>query len=187
MRKKDDEKQKNIKEAVIKLILQEGFHGTSISKIAKEAGVSPATVYIYYENKEDMLHEIYREYAEETFHFLKSELEGCIEGKQIIRILVDEYYNYIRMNEEIFHFVEQFSSCPALANQCSEVKGIFGLYKLFDEMKEKKIVKNYRNESILAIVLSPVKALHNNHCIVEEEKEAILKEMIEIIQKAILL
>jgi AcrR family transcriptional regulator len=58
MRRKDDEKQKNIKEAVIKLILKEGFHGTSISKIAKEAGVSPATVYIYYENKDMMLQDI---------------------------------------------------------------------------------------------------------------------------------
>ncbi len=46
MRKRDDEKEKSIKEAVIKLILEEGFHGTSISKIAKVAGVSPATVYI---------------------------------------------------------------------------------------------------------------------------------------------
>ena len=52
MRKKDDEKQNNIKKAVIKLILEEGFQGTSMSKIAKEAGVSPATVYIYYQNKE---------------------------------------------------------------------------------------------------------------------------------------
>ena len=50
MRRKDDDKEKSIKEAVVKLILQEGFHGTSISKIAKLAGVSPATVYIYYEN-----------------------------------------------------------------------------------------------------------------------------------------
>jgi len=30
MRKKDDEKERCIKEAVIKLILQEGFHGASI-------------------------------------------------------------------------------------------------------------------------------------------------------------
>ena len=57
--KRDDDKEKSIKEAVIKLILQEGFHGTSISKIAKAAGVSPATVYIYYENKEVMLQGIY--------------------------------------------------------------------------------------------------------------------------------
>ncbi|WP_094092917.1 TetR/AcrR family transcriptional regulator [Paenibacillus physcomitrellae] len=38
-----------------------GFAETSISKIAKKAGVSAATIYIYYENKEDMLSKIYFE------------------------------------------------------------------------------------------------------------------------------
>ncbi len=61
MRKKDDKKIEFIKKAVIKLILEFGFHGTSISKIAKKAGVSPATIYIYYENKDIMINEIYHE------------------------------------------------------------------------------------------------------------------------------
>ena len=43
MRRKDDDKQQRIKEAVIELILQEGFDGTSISKIARRAEVSPAS------------------------------------------------------------------------------------------------------------------------------------------------
>ena len=49
MRRRDDEKERRIKDAVIELMLEEGFHGTSISKIARKAEVSPATVYIYYE------------------------------------------------------------------------------------------------------------------------------------------
>ena len=63
MRKRDDEKEKSIKAAVVKLTLEEGFHGTSISKIAKAAGVSPATVYTYFDSKEIMLQVIYREYG----------------------------------------------------------------------------------------------------------------------------
>ena len=58
MRRKDDEKEQRIRHAVIELMLQEGFNGTSIAKIARLAGVSPATVYIYYENKEEMLQDI---------------------------------------------------------------------------------------------------------------------------------
>ena len=59
-------KRRRIKDAVIELMLEEGFHGTSISKIARKAEVSPATVYIYYESKEDMLQNIYLEYSEEV-------------------------------------------------------------------------------------------------------------------------
>ncbi|MBQ6372233.1 MAG: helix-turn-helix transcriptional regulator, partial [Oscillospiraceae bacterium] len=53
MRFKDLDKQQRIKEAMVSLILREGIDGTSVSKIAREAGVSPATIYVYYESKEE--------------------------------------------------------------------------------------------------------------------------------------
>ena len=47
MRNKDFDKQNRIKEAMIQLILRDGIDGVSMSKIAKEVGVSPATIYVY--------------------------------------------------------------------------------------------------------------------------------------------
>lgn len=187
MRKKDDEKQNNIKKAVIKLILEEGFQGTSMSKIAKEAGVSPATVYIYYQNKEMMLQDIYLEYSEEAFNYLLSKITISMDGKQLIEMLIRSYYDYIKDHEDIFHFVEQFSSCPALSNRCEVMKEIHRIYNLFDDMKHKKVIKNYRNNNILAVIFSPVKTISNNHCNSEEEKSEMLQEMIKIIQDALLL
>jgi AcrR family transcriptional regulator len=186
MRRKDDEKEKSIKEAVIKLILEEGFHGTSISKIAKEAGVSPATVYIYYENKEVMLQDIYREYSEGIFDYLLSKLNKGMDGQQLIDILVRGYYTYIRENGEIFHFVDQFSNCPALASQCSEQKGINNLRMLLEEMKEKRVIKDFRDDNLIAIIFSPIKAIAIKQCIGEVEQAELLKEMIMIIQDALL-
>lgn len=186
MRRKDDEKQKSIKEAVIKLILQEGFHGASISKIAKEAGVSPATVYIYYENKEAMLQDIYREYSEEVFDYLIDKLNNCNDGEQIIEILVREYYLYIKDNSEVFHFVDQFSSCPALAKQCSERNGINILNNFFDEMKRNQIFKDFRNENLRAILFYPTKSIVMNSCVENDEKSELLIELIKIIQDTLL-
>ncbi len=76
MRRKDDEKERRIRHAVIELMLREGFNGTSIAKIARLAGVSPATVYIYYENKEEMLQDIYLEYSEEVFDYLLTGIDA---------------------------------------------------------------------------------------------------------------
>ena len=187
MRRKDDEKEKNIKEAVIKLILEQGFHGTSISKIAKEAGVSPATVYIYYENKEVMLQDIYREYSEQIFDYLFSKLKQEMNGQQIIEILVRGYYTYIQENEEIFHFVDQFLSCPALAGQCLERKGINNLKILLEDMKEKRIIKNFKNENLISIIFYPIKHIAANQCNGESERVGLLEEMITIIQDALLI
>ena len=187
MRKKDDVKEKSIKEAVIKLILQEGFHGTSISKIAKAAGVSPATVYIYYENKEIMLQDIYREYSEDIFDYLLSKVKNSMDGEQVIEVLARGYYTYIRENGEIFHFVDQFSSCPALANQCSTQKGINNLNNLLVKMKAERVFKDFRNDNLVAIIFHPVKYIAINKCIEEDEQAKLLKELIGIIQNALIL
>lgn len=187
MRKKDDEKEKSIKEAVIKLILKEGFHGTSISKIAKEAGVSPATVYIYYENKEVMLQDIYLEYSEEIFNHLLSKLNDYMDGQKLIEMLVSEYYMYIRENCEVFHFVDQFSNCPALSNQCLSHKGINSLNIFLDKMKQRKVFKDLQNDNLRAILFYPIKSIAINQCIEEDEKIILLRELIRIIQDALLL
>ena len=186
MRRKDDVKEKSIKEAVIKLILKEGFHGTSISKIAKEAGVSPATVYIYYENKEVMLRDIYIEYSEEIMDYLLSKLNNNTDGLQVVEILVREYYTYIQENDEIFHFVDQFSNCPALSNQCSR-NGMHNLNKLLNEMKVKRVFKEFRNDNLIAILFSPIKYIAINRCIGQVEQDELVEEMISIIQKTLLL
>lgn len=187
MRKRDDEKEKNIKEAVIKLILEEGFHGTSISKIAKRAGVSPATVYIYFENKDIMLQDIYNEYAEDIFNHLLGSISREMQGQQMIEVLITSYYDYICGNEEVFSFVEQYSHCPSLANRCTQKPGICKVNDLILEMKANRIIKNYSNDNLLAIMFYPVKSIAVDHCKSEDEKEQLLRELIYIIQDALLL
>ena len=61
MRTRDYDKQQRIKEAMVRLILREGINGASVAKIAREAGVSPATIYIYYDSKEALLSAAFRE------------------------------------------------------------------------------------------------------------------------------
>lgn len=187
MRKKDDEKEKSIKEAVVKLILEQGFHGTSISKIAKEAGVSPATLYIYYENKETMLRDIYLEYSEEIFDYLLSKLYVDMDGHELIEILARGYYTYIQEHGEIFHFVDQFSSCPALISQCSDMKGINNLNNVLEEMKEKRVIKDFQNNNLVAILFYPIKSIAIKQCEIETDQGQMLSEMITIIQDALLL
>ena len=187
MRRKDNEKERCIKDAVIKLILQEGFHGTSISKIAKMAGVSPATVYIYFENKENMLQDIYSEVSEEIYDYLLGQIRCDMEGNQLIEMLVRSYYNYILEHREVFSFVEQFSNCPSLADSCSGKTGICNIYTLIANMKKNQIIKDYNNDNLLAIIFYPVKAIATDHHKTEEERAILLQEMIKIIQSAILI
>lgn len=61
MRTKDENKIKAIKEAVIALCEADGFTNLTTAKVAKRAGVSPATIYLYYQDKTDLLSRLYEE------------------------------------------------------------------------------------------------------------------------------
>jgi Transcriptional regulator len=186
MRKKDDEKQRCIKNAVVQLILEAGFQGASISKIAKVAGVSPATVYIYYENKDAMLRDIYQEYAEDTIQSLLECLSPNMAGEEIVEELIRQYYSFIVENKEIFHFIEQFNSCPALQSSCGLMKGPANLNQLLTDLKQRRIFNDYYNDNLYAVLFSPVKAIAVKACDSENTKEERLDELIYIIQKALI-
>jgi len=59
MRVRDENKEAVIREKAMEMIVEEGFDGFSMQKLAKAASVSPATIYIYFKNKEDLLNSLY--------------------------------------------------------------------------------------------------------------------------------
>lgn len=186
MRKKDDEKQRCIKDAVVQLILEVGFQGASISKIAKAAGVSPATVYIYYENKDAMLRDIYQEYAEDTIESLLQCLTPDMTGEEIVEKLIRQYYSFIEENVEIFHFIEQFSGCPALQSSCILMNGPANLDQMLTDLKRRQIFNNYNNDNLYALLFYPVKSIAVKTCDSENMKMERLDELIYIVQKALI-
>ena len=69
---KDRPKYKQIVEAAVKVIAQNGYHASQVSKIAKSAGVADGTIYLYFKNKEDILISVFKEkmgsFVEEALH-----------------------------------------------------------------------------------------------------------------------
>ena len=55
MRLRDEQKELLVRTKALELLVAEGFNGFSMHKLAKAANVSPATLYIYFQNKEDLI------------------------------------------------------------------------------------------------------------------------------------
>jgi AcrR family transcriptional regulator len=55
MRARDENKERLIRQKAIEMIVKEGLDGFGVNKLAKAAGVSPATIYIYYKDKEELI------------------------------------------------------------------------------------------------------------------------------------
>lgn len=58
---KNKPKYKMIVDAAVKVIAQNGYHSSQVSKIAKEAGVADGTIYLYFKNKEDILVSVFED------------------------------------------------------------------------------------------------------------------------------
>lgn len=183
MRRRDAEKERRVKEAVVKLILRDGMEGASIAKIAREAGVSPATVYIYYDSKEQMLQNLYQEYAAQASAYLMDRVREEMDGPQLVRALILGYYQYIAEHAEIYSFVEQCSHCPVLNDGLSQ---LCQASELIRRMQSRGILRPYGERSLAAVMFYPVKAIATEYPPGDPRAGASLEELIEIVQRAVL-
>ena len=186
MRVKDDNKQQRIKEAMVSLILREGIDGTSISKIAKEAGVSAATIYVYYENKEEMLAEIFREYAHQPYQYILQCIRPGMTGSELIETMVRSCYTFSTEHEEVFSFVEQCFRCPTLSERVCDKDCSGDILKTIHSYQEAGVLKRVSDWNMAAILFSPVRWLAINRRMIHSDSEKLLDELVLMIQEMLL-
>ena len=170
MRLKDEDKQRRIKEAMVSLILQEGINGASVAKIASRAQVSPATIYIYYDSKEAMLGEVFRE-----------RVRPEMDGSELIDALVRGCYEYSAAHEDVFSFVEQCSRCPSLAETVCERDCSCDILDVIHEYQRRGELRRMSDWTFASLLFAPVRFLAMNRSSVCAEENA-LEELIETLQ-----
>lgn len=69
------DKREAILRAAIKVFAGNGYFNSKVSDIAREAGVADGTVYLYFKNKDDILHSIFDRAMEEFIDEGKREIE----------------------------------------------------------------------------------------------------------------
>lgn len=137
MRHKDDNKRDNIFNAAIQLINDQGLSQASISKIAKLAEVSASTIYVYFENKEDMLNKLYlrvkKNMSVEVFHNHDDSISIQLAYQHAMR----NYVNFVLTHQDEFLFAEQFSNSPLL-HHLSRTEGAHLFQRLFNLLEKGK-------------------------------------------------
>ena len=188
MRNKDEKKEKAIYDAAIKLITANGFADTSMSKIAKAADVSPATIYVYFENKEDMLNKTYSHVKREMAAALAKGLKPELSVDEAFRIIWNNFYKYAVKNSVKFSFTEQFANSPIVDKvRRDEGMSFFEpLFEWFERGKREKVFKNISPEIFTAFAYAPLIALVKQHfCGDAVLDKKILKTAYDITWKAV--
>ncbi|MBE3593958.1 MAG: TetR/AcrR family transcriptional regulator [Candidatus Carbobacillus altaicus] len=101
MSRKGSEKYESILRAAIRVFADVGYHSAQVSRIAKEAGVADGTIYLYFNNKVDILISVFRESMGVYVEALKLHLAEERGAKAKLRRLVDEHFKSLADDIEL--------------------------------------------------------------------------------------
>ncbi len=99
--KKDKPKYKQIIDAAIIVIAENGYHQSQVSKIAKQAGVADGTIYLYFKNKEDILISVFEEKMEVFADNLKEILKENISASDKLYKMIENHFKVLASNRHL--------------------------------------------------------------------------------------
>ena len=108
MRTIDVNKYESVVEASIRLINEKGLEGASVNKIAKKAGVSVATLYIYFEDKEDMINKLFVKIKSDFMKAAVADLHETAPIRQSFKKIWHNIRNYALSHPQEVWFIEHY-------------------------------------------------------------------------------
>lgn len=122
MRTRDENKIRTIRDKGLKMIVTEGLKGFSMQKLARAAGVSPATIYIYFKDKEDLLLQLCQEAGDKMVDITLKDFEPSMSFSEGLRVQWINRVKYCMKYPEQMHFLEQLRHSP-FSEQLMEIMG----------------------------------------------------------------
>jgi len=165
MRTKSENKYDDLLKATLSMINDHGFHDAPMSKIAKMAGVSPATIYLYFENKQDLINKLYLEikasFSQYAFKDYDPEMPVKKEFESIWFNIAD--YKLNKMDEAMF--LLQCDNSPMIDEESRQegLKHLQPLLDLWERGKREGIIKPISPFLLYANTIYPFSFLMSMH------------------------
>ncbi len=93
--KRDKPKYRQIIDAAVIVIAENGYHQAQVSKIAKQAGVADGTIYLYFKNKEDILISVFNEKMAVFIESLQDIIENGNTSKDKLSRMIENHVNVL--------------------------------------------------------------------------------------------
>lgn len=88
-------------ETALELFASQGYHQTSISMIARKAGMSKGLMYNYFNSKEDLIRQIIQKGMDEIFRYFDPDHDGVL-TKEEIRYFIDEMFGIMQRDSHFW-------------------------------------------------------------------------------------
>ncbi|HZE85058.1 MAG TPA: TetR/AcrR family transcriptional regulator [Puia sp.] len=165
MRSRDPKKEKAIRRKAMEMIVKDGFDGLSMQKLAKAAEVSPATIYIYFKDREDLILQVFEEVNGEM---LKATIKGFDPDMDFNEGMKVQWFNraeYFTKHQLEVQFFEQLRYSPLYDKTISIASKAFGesMSKFYHNAIDRKDLLPLPFEVFWATAFAPLYQLVKFH------------------------
>lgn len=99
--KKDKPKYRQIIDAAVIVIAENGYHQAQVSKIAKQAGVADGTIYLYFKNKEDILISLFQEKMGNFVEKIEQKIAGFETAAEKLIVMVETHFSMLTQDRHL--------------------------------------------------------------------------------------
>ncbi len=158
---KSIDKRNALIKATIELVNNNGFHATPMSKIAKMAKVSPATIYLYFENKQDLVNRTYIEVKEKYTKYAFETYSEEISVEKGFELIWKRIADFKLKDCENAMFLAQCDNTPMIDEQSRQegIKHLQPLLDLWERGKKDGIIKPISDYLLYAYSINPLSFL----------------------------
>ena len=110
MRTRNADKERLVKRQAIELMVKDGMEGFSMNKLARACGISVATLYIYYKDRDDLIVKIAEEEGALMGELMLKGLDPDGSFEDGLRVQWANRYRYLMDNPLLGSFFEQLQS-----------------------------------------------------------------------------
>jgi len=184
MRPKNLEKEQAIRSIALQIISEEGLENLSMQKLAKAANVSPRTIYIKYDNKEDFLIKLFIQ--EVLGAYEKAVLENFSADMDFadgVKKLWLNTFTYLKNNRHAFALLQYGKSSPLL-NRAFQKENIeqgrffAPIHRFLKSNVAKGVISKFPPDVHRAMLFAPLLDLVNEHFDYKERPKQIVTEKV---------
>jgi AcrR family transcriptional regulator len=164
MRSKDQTKYNAIINTSLKLVKELGFTGISISKIAKQANISPATIYIHFKNRKDLFTKLYTKIRTDMSNGALQGIHEKIDIEQAFKSIWINSFSYNLHHPDYLIYREKFEQTPMMENIKSKDFELYNYVEnLFQRGIKEQIIKDIPTPILTSFAFIPIITLLNFH------------------------
>ena len=178
-------------QAALELIAEQGFHRTPMAEIAEKAGVAAGSIYRYFESKDILITELYRELEDKIMVVLQKGYPSERPLRERFLYLIRELLRYFMSHPSHFRYLEQYYNSPyGISLHTDRLLGKTDkhsiLMDIFEQGIDQQVIKEFPKAVLFALAIGPLSFLMRDYilgCVSLDD--ALIKQIAEACWNAI--